>query len=172
MLTYLIKKVNWLPVIIMATVFLCFFWFFGELTNSIAFLYFTEVPFLDRIQLLVLNVAEGFMASSTENKAISIIVSALAGLHTNLFLNYFITLDKTSLRSGVESNIGFILTMIGFGCGACGGVLLTYLSFITGAYTSLIADTNLISYLGVLLMIFSTYRLLKNLTNQYVCEVA
>ena len=105
-----------------------------------------------------------------------VVVSVLFGINIAL-LTYYIRKRQVAMsdkKASLTSAAGIISAMFGVGCAACGSVILTSLFGIFGAGGLLLRlPFHGIEFgvLGLILIIFSTYYLIRRIRDPLVCPV-
>lgn len=107
----------------------------------------------------------------------TISIAILVGIQISL-LYYYIRKVKTnrSSLSGIKGTglAGLLVGFLGIGCAACGAFILTSLLSLIGAsalLTFLPFGGGELGFLGVILLVYSTWLLLKKINEPLVCIV-
>jgi hypothetical protein len=127
--------------------------------------------------MFVFSLYGGIMTNFTFVSALyTIAIAILSGIYTVLFLFYF--RQRKAKSSGVVSTGwlglgGIISGMFGLGCAACGTFLFTSLAT-TGSASALLLSLPFggeeFGFLGMGLLAYSVYALLRKITSPMVCK--
>lgn len=116
--------------------------------------------------------AGGFTLLSLLEQLTFIALCIVVGINVMIFITYLKQYRTTVRRSGGTLTIvGMIAAILGTGCLSCSVLLIGPLISLLGVSTSvwLIQNSIFMSLLGLLLVVFSTYLLLKKLVNPAIC---
>ncbi len=171
MVHYLFLKLNRTRFLIGSGIFFLALCFVLEFSNSASLFNFTELPFWLRLKLIIINLYTSFLTLQTFDQLILVTASCLASLNTVLIFDYYRLRGGISVKEVLRSNLGLSVTLLGTGCSVCGGIFLTYITSVTGAYSALILEWNVLSYIGILTMVLSTGYVLRKVTDKvHVCH--
>jgi len=130
---------------------------------------------LDNKISLIFSLFESIQTNFTTLSATyTILISVLFGINVSLF-TYFIRKQKEVIKAtnAVTGIGGLISGLFGIGCAACGTFILTWVLGLVGA-TSTISLLPLggeeFGILGVILLLYSTYIILKKMGESTVCN--
>jgi hypothetical protein len=127
--------------------------------------------------MFVFSLYGGIMTNFTFVSALyTIAIAILSGIYTVLFLFYF--RQRKAKSSGVVSTGwlglgGIISGMFGLGCAACGTFLFTSLATTSSASALLLSlpfGGEEFGFLGMGLLAYSVYALLRKITSPMVCK--
>lgn len=131
------------------------------------------ISFSQKLYILFSLVGSIQISLTTISLATTIAISLLFGINIALVV-YYIRERKQSLRSsGMTSGIGGLVSgILGFGCSACGTLLVGSVLGIGGGFlTVLPLGGEEFGLLGVVLLALSTYFLTKRIYQPTVCNV-
>ena len=111
--------------------------------------------------------------SSTVSFISTIVISLLFGLNISI-LSYYINKRKTKKRIISSLSLGGLISGIfGIGCASCGTFLLTSFLSLIGASSFLALlpfGGEEFSFLGIFLLIYSSYSILKKINDPLICD--
>jgi len=103
------------------------------------------------------------------------LIALFFGINVSLFYFYYSRFKSVKKRSGIKTNtIGLLLGVLGVGCASCGSLVLASLFSIfgLGGLFSLLPFGGVeFAVLGLLMLMTSTYYLLKKIHDPMVCKV-
>lgn len=103
-----------------------------------------------------------------------VIVSFFVGANTSLLAYYWRTRRTIGGTDGATGALGALIALLGFGCASCGSLFLTLvLSGLGGAgLAALPPESDLwLKSIGVALLAFSFYELVRHVRDPLVCPV-
>ncbi len=134
----------------------------------------SNFTFITKLQV-VIGLYSSLWSNYAMASAIAIVLTALMfGWNIALLSQLIRSKRSVSLRTSLSSSSGALLGILGVGCVACGSIALTSLLPFIGAGT-LIALLPYggyeIQWLAIVVLVYSGYRLRKELKKPLVCEV-
>lgn len=126
---------------------------------------------LQETLLLAFNLAGSLKTNFTILSAVTTVLTALLfGVNISI-VAYYVRKKKIILeKSGVAtSTFGLIIGVLGIGCASCGSLLVSLLG-LGGALVFLPFGGQEFGVIGVLLLLFSAYTLLRTISNP-VCKL-
>lgn len=105
----------------------------------------------------------------------TVVISVLFGINVSLVVYYVRNYKDGLEKSGITtSTFGILVGVFGIGCASCGSLILTSLLAALGLGTYLAflpLGGQEFGFLGVILLLISTYLLLKKILKPNTCEV-
>ena len=126
----------------------------------------------ERISLFLKTLFDVVNPFTRSTITIVVIASILSGLNISLLYTYNKLRTDAIVKSGLYSGVGLTFAILGVGCVACGTALLvTILSFVGLSSTIQILPYKgeEIAYLGLVIILFATYNLMKKVSSPYTC---
>lgn len=110
---------------------------------------------------------------SVVSASYTVTIAILFGINIALLVYYIHSRQTSTLGQGTALSVGGLVSgVFGIGCAACGTFILTSLLGISGATGALVFlpfGGKEFGFLGVGLLIYSSYMLLKNIKKPLVC---
>lgn len=120
---------------------------------------------------LLRSIGENF---TTLGAITTILLGALLGINVSLLAYRIRQARKSSAGSVATTGLGFFVGLIGVGCAACGTALLSAilpLAGVAGALAFLPFGGTELQVLAIALLVFSIWRLIKDLASPAVCKI-
>lgn len=113
------------------------------------------------------------MSQSLTSIVLMFLISALFALNISLLIYYLaLTKSRVSKTDLGKSSFGLVLGIIGVGCASCGSLfvlsLLTFLG-VGGILSALPLHGEEFGIIGVLLLLYSNYSVMKKINDPLVC---
>jgi hypothetical protein len=133
---------------------------------------FFVLPFTKRLSLMFATLFDIKNTFSTSTLLLAILGSIIGGINISLAYTYMKMRGEVILKSGLFSGIGLFLAFLGIGCAACGTVFISVLLGFFGLSSVLHMlpyHGQEIGYLGLLVLVVSTYILSHKVAQPNVC---
>lgn len=137
----------------------------------IEFASLTQTSFSETL-LLTFNLAGSLKTNFTVLSALATVLTALLfGINVSM-VTYYVREKKRALKKqGVATGtVGLIVGILGIGCASCGSLLVSLIG-LGGALAVMPFGGQEFGVLGVLLLLFSVYTLLRTMSKPAVCKV-
>ncbi len=160
-------------VIIAVVIFVLAVWL-SNVSLVIDIVFNSSVPITDKIGFMfsfVGSIQTNFTAISA---SYTIIIAVLFGINISLLVYYIRSRQTKSLASGTTLSVGGLVSgVFGIGCATCGTFVFTSILALFGASGLLVYlpfGGEEFGFLGVGLLIYSSYIILKKIKEPLVCE--
>ena len=106
------------------------------------------------------------------NATFTVIIALLFGINVSLIVYYLSRASKVNMNGG-DSILrigGLFIGMLGMGCASCGALILTPIlgTAAAGYIATLPFQGNELAIIGIVILLWSTYSLIKKIHNPYV----
>jgi len=131
---------------------------------------------IKEVLVLVVNLLGSLGTNfTTVTASYTVVIAIIFGINIALMVHYIKKFKESKKQGGAASStLGIIVGAFGIGCASCGSLLVTTalsLFGISGSLTFLPFGGQEFGFIGVLLLGYSTYLLLKKITNPLVCKI-
>jgi hypothetical protein len=140
--------------------------------SALGYFSYSSLSFFTKLKLFFISFFD--MGQFTETSILALVLLvALFGAETITLMSVYGSIRKEAVtKSGLYSGIAFVFAVLGVGCAACGAVLLSTLLSFVGLSSLLVYFPYHgveVGYVGVVLLVYVSYTLLKRLANPYTC---
>lgn len=168
------KKVffNWKYFFLAVFVFVLFYLFNVIIHNFSGLVSFTSRYGAAQTAAFLIELSVGFKETITMSSFASfIVIGLMLGILFSLIFYKTMMLKDVSGKVGFLGTVGIFLGVFAPGCAACGIGLLSALGFGAAAITFLPFDGLEISFLAIIILGFSIYKITKDIKKEIVCEI-
>lgn len=131
--------------------------------------------YVEALKILFLIIIFSYSTTKTTVFIMFVLISIMAGINTVLFLELYKNKKTTLVKAETpKSGLSLLIAIFGIGCSSCGTLLVgPILTFVGLGWLVAILPFGGIEFLflSFILLLLSTYSLLKKLSSPDVCKI-
>lgn len=164
-------KISITHFIIATLAFFVIFLVFQNFSTTFLLLTFERLSLHSRIVLALQALTDVTNLKETDTLLILLGGSFLGGCNVVLATQYFSKRGGgINLFESFSSSFGAFIVTLSIGCSACGGILLFFTSGLSATFASLIYQSNLLSYIGLGLLLLSAFMFSRRMGEKSICS--